>query len=188
MRRLLNIVSVLSVIGGAIMLGKASWITMKAEVAQVLLDRAFTQSVASGQPVKAWNWADTWPVAELRIRTLNARAIVLNGASGEALAFGPAWLAETAKPGERGTSVISAHRDTHFDFLQHAKIGDTISITRTDALTFTYRITRTRIADATNSGITRNTPGHNLVLSTCWPFNGLTQGRERYIVEAVMVP
>jgi sortase A len=186
MRRLLNIVSILSITAGAIMLGKASWITMKAEVAQVLLDRAFTQSVATGQPVKAWNWADTWPVAELRIPTLNARAIVLNGASGEALAFGPAWLTETAKPGEKGTSVISAHRDTHFEFLQHAKIGDAIAITRADGLTFTYRITKTRIADATNSGITRHTPGHNLVLTTCWPFNALTQGKERYIVEAVM--
>lgn len=168
------------------MLGKASWISAKAVTAQFLLDRAFTQSISTGKPVKAWNWADTWPVAEIRMPHLNARAIVLSGASGEALAFGPAWLAETAKPGERGTSVIAAHRDTHFEFLQHAKIGDQIAITRADGLTFTYRITKTRIADATNSGITRNAPGFNLVLSTCWPFGGLTQGKERYIVEAVM--
>jgi sortase A len=181
-----KIISTLCIIGGTLMLGKASWITMKAEVAQVLLDRAFTQSLATGQPVKAWNWADTWPVAELRLPRLNARAIVLSGASGEALAFGPAWLAETAKPGERGTSVIAAHRDTHFDFLQHAKIGDAITLTGTNGLTYTYRITQTRIADATNSGITRHAPGFNLVLSTCWPFNALTQGKERYIVEAVL--
>ncbi len=36
------------------MLGKSCWITLKAEVSQVLLDRAFTQSIATGEKVKPW--------------------------------------------------------------------------------------------------------------------------------------
>src|SRR5438034_11720741 len=61
---------------------KAAYIPAKAELAQVLLERAFTQTLATGQPVKAWGWADTWPVARLEISRIAAEAIVLKGASG----------------------------------------------------------------------------------------------------------
>ena len=37
------------------------WIPAKAALAQVLLERAFERSVATGRPVKPWPWADTWP-------------------------------------------------------------------------------------------------------------------------------
>jgi sortase A len=169
------------------MFGKSCWITVKAEVAQVLLDRAFTQSVVSGENTKPWGWADTWPVAEIRIPRLGARAVVLRGATGEAMAFGPTWLADTPKPGERGTSVLAAHRDTHFAFLKHVTVNDEIDITRSDGLTFHYRVTNLRVADWNASGIDRHAPGHHLALITCWPFEAVTRGRERYVVEAVMV-
>jgi sortase A len=29
--------------------------------------------------------------------------------------------------------------------------------------------------------------GHELVLSTCWPFDAMTQGPDRYLVHATMV-
>ncbi len=186
-RSILNAISLLFFAGAALMLGKSCWIYMKAEVAQVLLERAFTQSMISGTPVKAWSWADTWPVAKVRVDRLSSEAIVLQGASGEALAFGPALLNETARPGERGTSVIAAHRDTHFRFLKDLQIGDVISITRSDGLHFRYRVTQTRIAEWNASGIARNAPGFNLVLSTCYPFDAITHGTQRFIVEAVMV-
>ncbi|MBG1233095.1 class GN sortase [Aestuariivirga litoralis] len=167
--------------------GQAGYIYAKAALAQVLLERAFAQSVITGKPVKAWSWADTWPVAKLEINRIGAEAIVLKGASGEALAFGPSLLDETAKPGERGTSVIAAHRDTHFAFLKDVVVGDVIAITRNDGLRFDYRVTGTRIADADASGIDRHAAGFNLVLSTCYPFDALTHGKQRYLVEAVLV-
>ncbi len=188
MRRfILKLLSVLFFAGAAVMLGKSCWIYLKAEVAQVLLERAFTQSMISGAPVKAWNWADTWPVAKVRVERLSSEAIVLQGASGEALAFGPALLNETAPPGERGTSVIAAHRDTHFRFLKDVQIGDVIDITRTDGLRFRYRVTNTRVAEWNASGIDRHAAGFNLVLSTCFPFDAITHGPQRFIVDAVMV-
>ncbi len=186
-RFILNALSVLFFAGAAVMLGKSCWIFLKAEVAQVLLERAFTQSMISGAPVKAWHWADTWPVAKVRVERLSSEAIVLQGASGEALAFGPALLDETARPGERGTSVIAAHRDTHFRFLKDVQIGDVISITRADGLHFRYRVTRKRVADWRKSGIDRHAAGFNLVLSTCYPFDAVTHGDQRFLVEAVMV-
>ena len=169
------------------MLGKSSWIMLKAEVSQVLLTRAFAQSVSTGSPVKPWSWADTWPVAEVRIPRIGASSIVLNGATPEALAFGPALLAETPRPGERGTSVIAAHRDTHFNFLKDVEMGDVIAVTRNDGLTFRYAVTGMRVADWNRSGIDAHAPGRRLVLSTCYPFDSMVRGKERYIVEAVMV-
>jgi sortase A len=138
--------------------------------------------------VKAWSWADTWPVAKIEVKRLNASAIVLQGGSGEALAFGPALLNETAKPGERGTSVIAAHRDTHFEFLQYVKQGDVIDVTRSDGLSYTFQVTGMRVVAAQASGIDRHATGFNLVLSTCYPFNSITPGPERYLVEAVLQP
>jgi sortase A len=166
------------------MLGKSCWITLKAEVSQVLLNRAFTQSIATGEKVKPWGWADTWPVAEVRIQRLSADAIVLHGSTTEALAFGPAYLPDTPLPGERGTTVIAAHRDTHFAFLKDVEVNDRIEITRSDGLIFTYLVTNLRVAKWNATGIDRHAKGHKLVLSTCYPFDAVTRGDDRFIVEA----
>ena len=186
-RSLLNLASAVCLALSIFLFGQSVWIFAKAQLAQVLLERAFTQSIATGQPVKAWSWADTWPVARLIIPRISASAIVLQGGSGEALAFGPALLNETSGIGERGTAVISAHRDTHFAFLKAVVVGDLISITRSDGLVFTYRVTSTSIANWNNSGIDRHASGFNLVLSTCYPFNAITRGAQRYLVHAELV-
>jgi sortase A len=184
---LLNTLAALCVAGALVMLGQSCWIQLKAEVAQALLHRAFERSVASGKPEKPWGWADTWPVAEITIPRIGAEAIVLHGATSEALAFGPSHLSDTPEPGERGTSVISAHRDTHFNFLKQVEVGDVIDVTRSDGRSFHYRVSNLRVAAWDASGIDRHAPGHRLVLSTCWPFDAVTRGNLRYIVEAEMV-
>lgn len=172
----------------AIILGsKAAFIYAKAELSQVLLERAFDQALASGQPVKPWSWADVEPVARLEISRISAEAIVLGGSSGQAMAFGPALQDETARIGEAGTTVISAHRDTHFAFLKDVVVGDIITITRDDGLKFSYRVTGTRVVDWNHSGIDRFAPGHHLALSTCYPFGGIIHGPQRYLVEAEMM-
>ena len=170
-----------------VMFGQSAYIYVKAQVAQVLLERAFTQTLVTGQPVKAWSWADTRPVARLKIDRIGAESIVLKGASGEALAFGPVLLDETARIGERGTAVIAAHRDTHFAYLKDVQKGDVISVMRDDGLSFSYRVTGMRVADADNSGIDRHAPGFHLVLSTCYPFEAITHGKQRYLVEAELI-
>ena len=83
-------VAALSALLGVALIAKGTAIYAKAVLAQILLERAFDRSLAAGQPVKAWSWADTWPVARLEVPRIGASAIVLKGGSGEALAFGPA--------------------------------------------------------------------------------------------------
>ncbi len=182
-----RIFGVLLIAASLMMFGQSAYIYAKAQLAQVLLERAFTQTLVTGHPVKAWSWADTRPVARLKIDRIGAESIVLKGASGEALAFGPALLDETARIGEPGTSVIAAHRDTHFAFLKDVKIGDVISVMRDDGLSFSYRVTNMRVADADQSGIDRHAAGFHLVLSTCYPFEAITHGKQRYLVEAEMI-
>ncbi len=186
-RKTLNLLSLIIYIAALALLANALWIPLKAEVGQILLQRAFTQSIATGERVKAWSWADTWPVAEIRIPRLGASAIVLHGATGEALAFGPSYLPDTPKPGERGTSVIAAHRDTHFAFLGDVRIGDEIVVQRDDGLSFRFRIVNSWVAKWNASGIDRHAAGHNLVLTTCWPLDGMVRGEDRLIVEAELV-
>lgn len=169
---------------GLILMGHGFMIHAKAVLAQFLLKQAFAESLATGRPVKPWAWADTWPVARLDVPRLGASAIVLSGASGQALAFGPGLLANTPQPGEKGASVIAAHRDTHFAFLRDVKPGDEIRVTRTDGTIFWFRVTAKSVVRWDASGIDPDKDGRWLVLSTCWPLDAATPGPERLIVKA----
>jgi sortase A len=183
-RKLLIVLSGLCALAGLGLLGEGIWIKAKAGLAQILLDRAFAETVATGQPVKPWRWADTWPIARISVPRLKTTAIVLAGGSGQALAFGPGHLDQTPRPGERGTAVFAAHRDTHFRFLAELKTGDEIKITRDDGITFTYEMTGADIVYWNQSNIDAGAVGYNLALATCWPLDGTFGGPLRYVVHA----
>jgi sortase A len=171
---------------GLILFGQGLWIHAKAIAAQVLLERAFAQTLATGKIVKPWSWADTWPVARIEVPRLGKGAIVLNGSSGQALAFGPGHVDLTPDAGEAGTAVYSAHRDTHFAFLADVRAGDEVRVTRPDGV-FRFRVTRTSVVRHDASGIDAFARGRNLVLSTCWPFDASTSGPLRYLVHAELI-
>jgi sortase A len=173
---------------GLLLLGQGVYIHAKALVAQILLRRAFEQTIAMGRDVKPWSWADTWPIARIEIKRLNAATIVLAGSSGQALAFGPGHVELTPDVGERGVAVYSAHRDTHFRFLKDVVVGDEIDVTRRDGESFHYRVDGSSVVRFDASGIDPFSGGYELVLSTCWPFDAVTSGPDRYIVHATMIP
>ena len=172
---------------GLVLFGQGVYIHAKALVAQVLLERAFDQTMATGRPTKPWSWADTWPVARIEVKRIGASAIVLSGSSGQALAFGPGHLERTPDAGERGVAVYSAHRDMHFRFLKDVAIGDEIDVTRSNGKIFRYRADRTSVVRFDASGIDPLADGYQLVLSTCWPFDALTSGPDRYLLHATLI-
>jgi sortase A len=172
---------------GAILFGQGAYIHAKALLAQILLQRAFAETIATGHPIKPWSWADTWPVARIEVKRIGASAIVLAGSSGQALAFGPGHVELTPEAGERGVAVYSAHRDTHFRFLQNVAIGDEIDVTRSDGRTFHYRADATSVVRFDASGIDPLGSGYELVLSTCWPFDALISGPDRYLLHATLI-
>ena len=182
------VVAAFLVAAGLVLAGQGIYIHAKALLAQVLLERAFAAGIASGHPVKPWSWADTWPIARIRVQRLGASAIVLAGASGQALAFGPGHLAGTPMAGEPGTAVYAAHRDTHFRFLRRIAIGDVIETTDAVGMIRRFRVTRTSIAPWNAAGIDVAAPGRNLVLATCWPLDASLHGPLRYLAHAVLVP
>lgn len=173
-------------LAGVILFGQGAWIHAKAMLAQVLLERAFSETVATGRDTKPWPWADTWPVARIAVPRIGAKAIVLNGSSGQALAFGPGHVEHTPDAGERGVAVYAAHRDTHFRFLKDVKIGDEIDVTRRDGQLFRYRVTHTSVVRDDAPGIDPLADGRRIILSTCWPLDAVTPGPLRYLVHAEM--
>src|SRR5882672_11893303 len=185
MRR--RVLPLLLALAGLILFGQGTYIHAKALLAQVLLQRAFTETIATGRDTKPWSWADTWPVARIEVKRIGASAIVLAGSSGQALAFGPGHIEFTPDAGERGVAVYSAHRDTHFRFLKDVGIGDEIDITRRDGKTFRYRVDSHSVVRFDQSGIDPLADGYELVLSTCWPFDALTPGPDRYLLHATMI-
>jgi sortase A len=172
---------------GVMLFGDGAYIHAKAWLAQVLLQRAFDKSVATGQAVKPWSWADTWPVARIEVKRIGASAIVLEGVSGQALAFGPGHIQHTAAAGERGMAVYAAHRDTHFHFLRDVAMGDVIDVTRSDGRQFRYRADSSAVVLFDASGLDATAEGFELVLATCWPFDAVTSGPERYILHATLI-
>jgi sortase A len=184
MRRFLPL---LFVVTGLILFGQGAYIHAKALLAQVLLERAFTETIATGRDTKPWSWADTWPVARIEVKRIGASAIVLAGSSGQALAFGPGHVEQTANAGERGVAVYSAHRDTHFRFLKDVRIGDEIVVTRRDGKTFRYRADSSSVVRFDQFAIDPLGGDYELVLSTCWPFDAVTPGPDRYLLHATLV-
>jgi len=174
-------------LAGLVLFGQGAAIHTKALLAQVLLERAFSETIATGHDVKPWSLADTWPVARIEIKRLHAAAIVLSGSSGQALAFGPGHVERTPDAGERGVAVYSAHRDTHFRFLKDVAVGDDIDVTRRDGRTFHYRVTATTVVRFDASGIDPLVEGYHLILSTCWPLDAMTPGPMRYLVSAELL-
>jgi len=185
MRRLLALASAALMVAGALQLGQAGWIEAKAWLAQWLIEDAWARAAQGEVHPRPWSWADTWPVARLQVPRLAVSRMVLAGASGRVMAFGPGHLDGTPLPGDAGNSVVSGHRDTHFRFLRELRTGDRVEVTRPDGSRKEYRVTETRVVDQSDTAILRDTDESRLTLITCWPFDALTPGGPmRYVVRA----
>lgn len=170
-------------------IGQSVWMEAKARLAQVLLARAWQERVAGTPEPKPWPWADTWPVALLRAPRLGAQQIVLAGASGRNMAFGPTHLSSSARPGSDTNVVLSGHRDTHFAFLEHLELGDEIVIETPDEREHRYAVTGLAVVDENDTWVAEPTDDKSLTLVTCYPFDAIIPGgRERYVVRATAYP
>ena len=171
-------------VAGVLCLVWGFWIPAKAVLAQILLQRAWHSTLETGQPVKPWPWADSWPIGRLRQPRLGVDLIVLEGASGEALAFGPGRLGASSQLGENKHAIVAGHRDTSFAFLRDLQNGDKItveSLTRQD----TYTVENTQIIPANELYLDRE-QSRTLSLITCYPFDSVRPHTTmRYLVTAI---
>ena len=165
-------------------MGNATYIHAKAVVAQLLLETAWTETLSGNKEVKPWPWADTWPVARLSAPALGISRIVLAGASGSSLAFGPGHLFGSTPPGENGNIIISGHRDTHFSFLENIRQGDHLEL-QSNKKTSAYQVTNIQIIDKTKVEEIPVDSENKLILITCYPFDAIQSGGPlRYMITA----
>ncbi len=165
------------------------WIVGKALVAQQLLERSWQRAVSGVSLARPWPWADTWPVARVVVPHLGISRIVLAGAHGESLAFGPGLLDGSPAPGQGGNVVIAGHRDTQFRFLRRLGDGDLIKLEAAGGLVETYRVRSVRIVDSRIAAPVFDSPEPMLTLVSCFPFDASEPGGPwRYVVTATPLP
>jgi len=165
-----------------------AYIPIKAELAQLLIHRAWSQSIETGQSIKPWAWADMHPVLRLESKAHNQDLIVLSGDTGNVLAFGPGLSGDTPYISNESSLLISAHRDTHFTFLQDVALGDKLLLTNANNVQQHYKITNIEIIDTSKQDIVFNDNQSSVKLVTCYPFDALVAGGPlRYVVNAQLL-
>ncbi len=155
----------------------------KAVLAQYLIANAWQQTIDTGDIVKPWPWADTWPVNRLQVEDYNIDLYVLEGLQGSALAFGPGRLTTA-----NNSAIIAGHRDTHFSFVEQLIIDDTLKVTNSAGVVQQYRVTDLSIEDSSLQQLSIDDGSEQLILITCYPFNAISAGGSlRYVVKADVI-
>jgi sortase A len=169
------------------------YIKAKAQYAQYLIANSWSHYMQTGEHKKPWPWADTHPIAKLDM--YQTSQYILAGASGRNLAFGPAHMLQTAPLGSLGNAAVAGHRDTHFDVLKEAKLGDLIYLTSRNAyakigpVKQAYRVSSIEIVDQYNLDVLDNDNSTtSITLITCFPFESITPNPSlRYVVKAYKI-
>ena len=185
----LRIFVVLVLFAGASLTARAMYLHAKEELASVLIHRAWYKTVADGQPHPPWPWADTYPVARLRIPRLGYDEVVLEGATPRTLAFGPARLFSGAGLGEPGNVELAGHRTSWFRPLEDLEARDEIQVqwfdTRGRELRErTYNVDDIRIVTPEEVTLLTPTSSDALTLITCYPFGHSPRSPKRFVVLA----
>ena len=116
------------------------------------------------------------PVMKLSSSKHEQSLIVLSGDTGNVLAFGPGHNLQSGQVGEYKTVMISAHRDTHFRFLELVELGDQFTLEGTSQnKRYKYEVVDVTIIDSDKQEIEINYKDE-LKLVTCYPFNQANYG------------
>jgi len=182
----ISLLALLLLAGGGYFSFKAIKIEVKAKVAQVLLDYTWNKSLKENKPYKPWPSFDGSPILKLEIPRYNISQIVLEGTSGQALAFGPAFHQESFLPSSNKITAISSHRDSHGEFIKNLEIGDILKLQDLDNNWHTYKIEEFLIVNVKDA-VTIN-KRNRLLLITCYPFDDLLSVTPlRYIVSSIKI-
>lgn len=188
--KLLRAVAAVVVFAGACLTGRAVYLHGKAELAGILIRKAWDESVRTGEPYAPWPWADTQTVARLQIPRLHYDEIVLEGATPRTLAFGPARLLNSAHLGEPGNLVLAGHRTSWFLPLKSIAQGDVIRVQWLDRRQHrlrqrSYTVSEVRIIDPHDTALLEPTFEDVLTLVTCYPFGSNPTSPQRFVVRAM---
>ena len=173
------------VVIGLIGIAKASMQPIKAIIGQHYLEVAWKESLKANKLSRPWRSADFYMIGELTVPKLNISRVILNNASGEAMAWGIGRVNSVQFSKNRKPIILAGHRDSHMQFMSKLNIGDKIEIMMSDRVLKQFIISKTDITKKPELAISaQNTDNEILILTTCWPFNSQKTGSERYIVTA----
>jgi sortase A len=178
-----------TLLAGVSLSSRAAYLHVKADLASALIHRAWDAQAVRGESRPPWPWADTHPVARLRIPRLSYDEIVLEDANPRSLAFGPARLLSAAAPGEPGNIVLAGHRTSWFKPLETINIGDTIELQWFDPhkrklRQRTYLVNSIDVVSPEDVSLLTPTASDALTLITCYPFNHSPHSPQRFIIRA----
>lgn len=122
-------------------------------------------------------------IGSLMIPVLDLTLPIVEGTEVDTLKKGVGHFSQSVLPGIDDNCVLSGHRDTVFPKLGEVVIGDLLII-KTEAGTFTYKVSNLRIVENNDRTIIVPTDHAVLTLTTCYPFQFIGNAPQRYIVEA----
>jgi sortase A len=164
-------------------LGSGAKIASKAWLSQYLIAQAWSRTLLGEERVRPWLWADTWPVAELSVPSLDIQQVVLSGDSGSALAFGPGMREYVDAGLGLDLTILSGHRDTHFSFLKDIGLNDIFLLKGADGLQRQYQVIEMKVVDENWSLPSVNDDVKSVViLATCYPFDLLVAGTDKRLL------
>lgn len=185
----LRIFVALVLFAGASLTARAMYLHTKADLASVLIHRAWNKTVADGNPHRPWPWAETYPIARLSIPRIGYDEVALQGATPLTLAFGPARLFSGARLGEPGNVELAGHRTSWFRPLEGLEAGDEIQLQWFEMLKHelrerTYTVDDILIVAPEEAPSLTPPSGDALTLITCYPFGHSPRSPQRLVVLA----
>ena len=173
------------VVIGLIGIAKASMQPIKAIIGQHYLEVAWKESLRANKLSKPWRSADFYMIGELTVPKLKISRVILNSASGEAMAWGIGRVNNVRYSKTRKPIILAGHRDSHMQFMSELNVGDKVKLMMSDKVLKTFIISKTDITKKPELAISAlNSENEILILTTCWPFNSQKTGTERYVVTA----
>ena len=173
------------IILGLVGITKASLMPIKAIIGQHYLEVAWKESLKSNKLSKPWKSADFYMIGKLKVPKLKVSRVILNSVSGEAMAWSIGRVTNLVTAIDKQPIILAGHRDSHMQFMSELNIGDKIELTMSDGVLKTYIISGTEVSDKPEVALSPVSLGsESLILTTCWPFNAMKSGDQRYLIFA----
>ncbi len=169
------------ILAGSAMVAHSGYFYARGILAQFLLEQTWEKSKREKKFIKPWSWADTVPVAKLKIKSIGLSKVVMNDADKESLALGPAHIPATARPGAHGNIGIAGHRDTFFKNLGLLNRGEVIELESMGTVQY-FIVTNIHITHPEDTRWIENSIDDTITLITCYPFKYVGPAPKRYIV------
>ena len=186
--RATSLMGALLLFAGAVLAGRALYLRGKAELAALLIRKAYDETLRTDRETPPWPWADTFPVGRLVAPGLRREWVVLEGTSPRNLAFGPTRSMSGARLGQPGNVIVAGHRTAEFRSLERLQRGDTLRLAwpvRGGERLRDYRVAALAVVSPDDTGWLQPTDGDALTLVTCYPFGASPTSPLRYVVRAL---